>query len=113
MLSGQSGGSADSAPMCAFVVEARNVIVGLRVEVRRDQAPLGGGREERQPPALREIADQRRDENRLAGARQAGDAEAQRGREQVREKLTGFGKTVGECLRKVARGQGNLIRGSP
>ena len=66
-----------------LVVEARHRVVGLRLEVGALDAPLGLGHEERQAAAGDEIADERGDEDGLAGARQPGDAEPQRGRHHV------------------------------
>jgi hypothetical protein len=43
------------------------------------------GREERQAAARHEIADERRDENGFAGAREARDAEADTGRQVIAE----------------------------
>ena len=52
-------------------------IVGLRLEVGAGDAPLGHGREVGQAPAGHEATHQGGDEDRLAGACQPGDAEAQ------------------------------------
>ncbi len=60
-----------------LVGEARHRVVGLRLEPGPDDAPLGGGGEHRQPDAGDEVADERGQEHRLAGARKPGDAEAQ------------------------------------
>ena len=61
-----------------LVGETRHGVVRLRFEPRPHDAPLGGGGEHRQARARDQIVDERGQEYRLAGARQAGDAEAQR-----------------------------------
>ena len=58
-----------------LIFEARHGIVGLRLEIDAQQAPLGRRVEERQPRTGDEIVHQRGDEHRLAGAREPGHAE--------------------------------------
>ena len=60
-----------------LVGEARHGVVGLRLEPRPGDASLRRGCEHRQPDAGDEIADERGQEHRLAGAGKAGDAEPQ------------------------------------
>ena len=60
-----------------LVGEARHGVVGLRLEAGARNPPFGGGREHRKPHAGEQIADERRQEHRLAGAGEAGHAEAQ------------------------------------
>ena len=57
--------------------EARNLVVRLRLESGPRDAPFGRGGEDRQSRARDQIFDQRGEEHRLAGAREAGDAETQ------------------------------------
>ena len=56
--------------------EARDRRIGLRLEIGREDAVLGGGRELRHPPAFEQVRDERGDEDGLAGAAEAGHAEA-------------------------------------
>ena len=58
-----------------LVVEARHLVVGLRLEPRFGEPALAVGVEERQPAAMHEIVDERGDEDGLSRARQPGDAE--------------------------------------
>src|SRR5690606_39709085 len=53
-----------------FIVEPRDIVVGLRLQVSPQDAALRVGVEEWQPPAVRQIANERGDENGLAGARE-------------------------------------------
>ena len=76
VLSGHCGGSLGQLGQVLLVGEARHAIVGLRLEIGARDAALSHGREERQAPAGDEIAHQRGDEHRLAGAREPRDAEA-------------------------------------
>ena len=69
-----------------LVLEARHRVVGLFLQEGAGDAPGFLRLEQRQPAAMDEIVDQRRDEHGLAGARQAGDAEPQRWREQRRRR---------------------------
>ena len=62
-----------------LVGEARHRVVRLRFEPHPHDAPLGGGGQHRQARARDQIVDERGQEHRLAGARQAGHPEAQRG----------------------------------
>lgn len=93
-----------------LVVEAGHVVVGLRLEIRREEPAVGIGREKRQTPALGEIADQRRDENGLAGAGEPRHAKPQRRREKVRDPMARLSQAVGYGQGKVSGAQeGNLI----
>ena len=58
-----------------LVVEARHRVVGLRLEPRARDAHAAQRREHRQPPAMQQLMHQRGDEDGLAGAGEAGDAE--------------------------------------
>ena len=60
-----------------LVGEARHRVVRLRFEPHPLDAPLGGGGQHRQTRARDQIVDERGQEHRLAGARQAGHPEAQ------------------------------------
>ena len=60
-----------------LVGEARHGVVGLRLEPRARDASLGGRGEHRQPRPCDQIVDERGQEHGLAGARQAGHAQAQ------------------------------------
>ena len=60
-----------------LVGEARHRVVGLRLEPRPRDPPLGGGGEHRKPRAGDQVVDERGQKHGLAGARQAGDAETQ------------------------------------
>ena len=100
----------DEVAHMRLVVEARHLVVGLRLQPRPASRPLGIGLEERQPAAMHEIVDERGDEDGLAGARQAGHAEAQRRRKQRRrpvgervERQQRFVGEVGERLRSAGR----------
>ena len=70
-----------------LVGEAGHGVVGLRLEVGAGDAALGHGGKERQPSAGNQAAHQRCDENGLAGARQAGDAQPHGRRHQVERAL--------------------------
>ena len=72
-----------------LVVEARHLVVRLRLEMAGEDAPLRIGREEGQPPARDEVPDERGDEDGLARAGEAGDAEPQRRREEIGDEGTG------------------------
>ena len=61
-----------------LVVEARNVVVGLRHQARLGEAALWIGVEQRQAAAMDEIVDERGDEDGLAGAGEAGHAQPHR-----------------------------------
>ena len=58
-----------------FIVEARHRVVGLRRKPRLRDPPGGERLEDRKTTATGEAVNQRGDEDGLAGARQAGDAE--------------------------------------
>ena len=88
-----------------LVVEARHRVVGLRLEVGALDAPLGLGHEERQPPAGDEVADQRGDEDGLAGARQPGDAEPQRGRHHVGQQGAGAMPSLARGVVQIGNGR--------
>ena len=68
-------GPAEARQM-VLVGETRHRVVGLRLEPRPRDPPLCRCGEHRQPRAGDQVADERREEHRLAGARQAGDAQA-------------------------------------
>ena len=61
-----------------FVGESRHGVVRLRLEPRPHDAPFGRGGQNRQARAGDQVVDERGQEHRLAGAREAGHAEAQR-----------------------------------
>ena len=91
-----------------LVLEARHGVVGLMFEEGARDAPRTLCREQGKAPAMHQIVDQGRDEHRLAGARQTGDAEPQRRRQEAGRppgkrvhRDAGF---VGEC------GQGGQSR---
>ena len=65
-----------------LVGEARDGVVGLRLQVGGLDAALGGGAELRHAAAVEQVGDQRGDEHGLAGAAEAGDAEPDRVLEQ-------------------------------
>ena len=60
---------ADQRLDMALIVEARHVVVGLRLEHRRRDAAARIGPEKRQAAAMQEIVDEGGDEDGLAGAR--------------------------------------------
>jgi hypothetical protein len=60
-----------------FIGEAREIIIWLWLKIAARDAAPGMGLEDREPGALQESMDQRRNENCLARAGQACDAEAQ------------------------------------
>ena len=62
-----------------LVGESRHRVVRLRLEMRPGDAAFRGGGQHRQARARDEIVDKRGQEHRLAGARQAGHADAQGG----------------------------------
>ena len=66
------------ARLMLLVGESRHGVVRLRLEPRPHDAALGGRGQNRQARAGDQVVDQRGQEHRLARARQAGDAEAQR-----------------------------------
>ena len=66
-----------------LVLEARHRIVRLLLEQGARDAAGFLRLEQRQPAAMDQIVDEGRDEHRLAGARQAGDAEPQRRRDKA------------------------------
>ena len=66
-----------------FIVEARHRVVGLRLQPGARDPPGGERLEDRKAAAAGEAVDQRGDEDGLAGARQAGDAEPDRRIEKV------------------------------
>jgi hypothetical protein len=68
-----------------LVGEARDCIVGLRLEVGAGDAALGHGSEKGQPPAGDQAAHEGGDEHGLARTREAGDAEPHGGRHQIGE----------------------------
>ncbi len=59
----------------ALVVEARHRVIGLRHKLGAGDAPAGERLEHRKTAAAQQAMQQRRDEHRLAGARQAGHAQ--------------------------------------
>ncbi|MNL48973.1 hypothetical protein D3C87_1718740 [compost metagenome] len=61
-----------------FILKARHGVVRLRFQPGRSDTARLQRLEQRQPPAMQQVMDQRRDEHGLAGARQAGHAEPQR-----------------------------------
>ena len=61
-----------------LIVEARHRVVGLRLEPGARDPAGGEGLENRKAAAAGQAVDQRGDEDGLAGARQAGDAEPHR-----------------------------------
>ncbi len=70
-----------------FVAEARNGVIGLRREPRAFDATRGEQLEHRKAAAAGQSMDDRRDENRLAGARQAGDPEPHRRMDEMTAKI--------------------------
>ena len=58
-----------------LIVEARHLIVRLRLEIGAEHAAVGDGVEERHAGARHEVVHERGDEHGLAGAGEAGDAE--------------------------------------
>ena len=62
-----------------LVLEPRQVDIGLRLQVGAGDAALGLGVEQRQAGGVDQVVHQAGDEHGLAGARQAGDAEADTG----------------------------------
>ena len=62
-----------------LVGKARHRVVGLMGEMRPPDAPLGRGAESREVRAARQMMHESGGEDGLAGAREAGDAEAQGG----------------------------------
>ena len=98
----------------ALVGEAGQGIVGLGFEVGARHAALGVGRQQRQPAAVNEIVHQRRYEDRLAGPRQPGDAEAQGRRHQpfgeVPDAAERDASLIDEgCSCHVVRGPGAIV----
>ena len=73
----------DQGADVVLIGEAWHRIVRLRLQPGAGDPPRGVGLEHRKPAAAGEAMDQRGDEHRLAGARQAGDAEPDRRIEQV------------------------------
>ncbi len=65
----------DQGVHVTFIVEARHRVIGLRFEFGVGDAAAGERLEHRKASAAQQAMDQRGDEHRLAGARQAGDAE--------------------------------------
>ena len=84
-----------------LVGKARQAVVGLRLEIGARDAALRHGGEERQAAAGDQVAHQRGDEHGLAGARQAGDAEAQRRRH-------GVGKARARAPQRARRRVGDV-----
>ena len=78
--------------------EARHGVVGLRLQVGREDAALGGGAQLRHPAALEQVRDQRGDEHGLAGAAEAGDAEPDHRVEQA------LAESPGPCPRSGGSG---------
>ena len=70
-------GPAGQGGEVVFIGKARHGVVGLGFEPRPDEPSLGMGAQHGQAATANEIVDERGDEHRLAGARQASDAEAQ------------------------------------
>ena len=62
-----------------LVGESRHRVVRLRLEAHPHDPPFRGGGEHRQARAGDQIVDERGEEDRLAGARKPGHAEAERG----------------------------------
>ncbi|MHC2323173.1 hypothetical protein ACVI3S_001193 [Bradyrhizobium diazoefficiens] len=73
----------DQRAQMGLIGKARHGIVRLRREVRPRDPARGIGFEYRKPAAARQPMDQRGDEHRLAGPRQAGDPEPHRRIEEV------------------------------
>ena len=67
-------------PDMRLVVEAGDVVVGLRLKPRLREPPLAIGFKQRQAAAMHEIVDQRADEDGFPRARQSGDAKPHRWR---------------------------------
>ena len=67
-----------------LVLEARHGVVRLLLQKGAQDASARLRLEHRQAPAMQEIVDERGDEHRLAGPRQAGDAQPDVGAEEVR-----------------------------
>src|SRR5438105_13518839 len=66
-----------------LVIEPRHRVIRLRLQMGAGNPPAVIGLEHRKAAASGQPVDQRGDEHRLAGARQAGDAEPDRGIEQA------------------------------
>ncbi len=66
-----------------FVVEAGNVVVRLRLEVRGKNSPLGIGREERQPPPETRLRINAVMKTVFPERAEAGHAEAEIGRDEI------------------------------
>ncbi len=117
VLSGHSGGSRDSVLEVRLVVEARHLVVRLRLEVGALDAALGFRHEERQASAGDEIANERGDEDGLAGTGQPGDAEPQRGRHHVGQQGAGAMPSLARWVVQIGNGlgcgQGGTSQGSP
>jgi len=73
----------DQCMNMALVVETRHGVVGLRFELGARDASARQRLEYRKATAAQQAVDQRGDEHRFAGARQAGDAEPDRRIEQM------------------------------
>jgi len=77
-------------------VEARHRVVGLGLQIGRENPPLGRGAQARHPRPVHQVGHQRGDEDGLAGARQAGDAQPDhRVRQRRRHRLDHPAKPVG------------------
>src|SRR5690606_14032678 len=66
-----------------LIGKARDRVVRLRPQGRLRDPAVRVGAKERQPPAMNEVVDEGRDEDRLAGLGQAGNAEPERWRYEV------------------------------
>ena len=75
---GQRRSGSREARQMLLVGESRHRVVRLRLEPRPHDAAFSRGGQNRQARAGDQVVDQRRQEHRLARARQASDAEAQR-----------------------------------
>ncbi len=91
-----------------LVGEARHAVVGLRLQIGARDAALGHGREERQPAAHQEVADERRDEHGLARAGEPGDAEAHGRRHQVGEARARLSERARRAVADVPKPHGPL-----
>ena len=87
-----------------LVVEARHRIVGLRLEPRAGNAPARKRLEHRQAPAMQQMVHQRGDEHRLAGAGEAGHAEADGRVEQARAEFAQRAAGEPDFFRDVGEG---------
>ena len=87
-----------------LVVETRHRIVGLRLEPRTGDAPARQRLEHRQTSAMQQVMHQRRDEHGLAGAGEAGHAEADGRIEQARAEFAQRAPGKPDFLRDIDEG---------